>query len=221
MASDPSPQAQVPGPVGIFPATGMPDADWWHTLWPDPDAVVRALGVGPGMRVLDLACGDGHFTAALARCAGSGYVTGLDLDPALLARAKARCADPSCHFRLGDAMAIRDVCPGPFDVVFMANTFHGVPDKARLANAVAAVLAPGGRFVIINWQARAREETVVLGAPRGPQTALRLSPEATLEAISAAGFARERLVTLPPYHYGLIVHRPAAPDAKEAPAALR
>jgi hypothetical protein len=26
----------------LFPATGMPDRNWWHALWPDPDGVVRA-----------------------------------------------------------------------------------------------------------------------------------------------------------------------------------
>jgi ubiquinone/menaquinone biosynthesis C-methylase UbiE len=38
----------------------MPDKDWWHTLWPDPDGVVRALRIGQGMTVVDLGCGDGY-----------------------------------------------------------------------------------------------------------------------------------------------------------------
>ncbi|MBN6743241.1 hypothetical protein JKG47_22800, partial [Acidithiobacillus sp. MC6.1] len=47
----------------FFPATVMPDPDWWHALWPDPEGVLRALGIGPGLGVVDLCCGDGHFTA--------------------------------------------------------------------------------------------------------------------------------------------------------------
>ncbi|MHB1203164.1 MAG: class I SAM-dependent methyltransferase, partial [Acidithiobacillus sp.] len=50
----------------FFPATVMPDPDWWQALWPDPEGVITALGVTPGMTVLDLCCGDGYFTAALA-----------------------------------------------------------------------------------------------------------------------------------------------------------
>lgn len=48
----------------LFPATMMLDQDWWHTLWPDPDGVVKALHVKLGMMVVDLGCGNGYFTAA-------------------------------------------------------------------------------------------------------------------------------------------------------------
>ncbi len=221
MTGDPSPKTEPAVPDAFFPATSMPDTDWWRALWPDPDAVVRALGVAPGMRVLDLACGDGYFTAALARCVRPGRTVGLDIDPVLLAQARAACADLPCDWRLGDAMAIGDSCPGPFDVVLMANTFHGVPDKGALARAVAAVLAPGGRFVIINWYPRPREETPVLGKPRGPRTDLRLSPEATADAVAAAGFERPLVVPLAPYHYGLILRRSSRRDPREAAPAPR
>ena len=46
----------------LFPATIMPDKDWWQTLWPDPEAVLRSVGIEPEMNVVDLCCGDGHFT---------------------------------------------------------------------------------------------------------------------------------------------------------------
>ena len=46
----------------LFPATIMPDSDWWHALWPDPEAVLKAVGIKPDMQVVDLCCGDGHFT---------------------------------------------------------------------------------------------------------------------------------------------------------------
>ena len=43
--------------VGFFPATTMPDADWWRVLWPDPARVLAEMGVEPGMVVVDLCCG--------------------------------------------------------------------------------------------------------------------------------------------------------------------
>jgi len=46
----------------LFPATIMPGKDWWHYLWPDQEAALRAVGIGPDMQVVDLCCGDGHFT---------------------------------------------------------------------------------------------------------------------------------------------------------------
>ena len=77
----------------LFPATTMPDADWWQALWPDPDRVVQALHIRRGMTVVDLGCGPGYFTAAIARCVGdaTGQVIGLDLDPAMLEAARVAC----------------------------------------------------------------------------------------------------------------------------------
>ena len=72
------------GDSRLFPATAMPDADWWQALWPDPAETLAALGVAPGMVVVDLCCGDGHFTAPLATLAAKTYA--VDLDPAMLAR---------------------------------------------------------------------------------------------------------------------------------------
>ena len=51
----------------LFPATIMPDSDWWHALWPDPEAVLKAVGIEPDMQVIDLCCGDGHFTKPMCQ----------------------------------------------------------------------------------------------------------------------------------------------------------
>src|SRR6266853_1731652 len=76
--------------VGFFPATTMPDADWWQVLWRDPAKVLVEMGVEPGMVVVDLCCGDGLFTAPLARIADRVYA--IDIDPAVLDRARAHAA---------------------------------------------------------------------------------------------------------------------------------
>ena len=192
----------------LFPATAMPDSDWWHTLWPNPDAVVKTLRITSGMRVVDLGCGNGYFTAAIARCMPPGRVIGIDLDPVMLEEAQAACAGfAHCDWQLGNAMEVGDLACGPVDYVLMANTFHGVPDKTQLARAVATILSPGGYFAIVNWYPVAREETQVLGQPRGPRTELRLSPETTQAAVEAGGFVREALIPLPPYHYGLLFRK--------------
>ena len=91
----------------LFPATVMPDGDWWRALWPDPDAVVRALQIESGMTVVDLGCGDGYFTAAIARRIGASRVLGVDLDPQMLARARVACDGlANCDWLLGDAMEL-------------------------------------------------------------------------------------------------------------------
>jgi predicted methyltransferase len=96
------------------------------------------------------------------------------------------------------------------DLVLIANTFHGVPDKARLATAVTAVLKPGGWFLVVSWHRRPREETIVLGEPRGPWTEMRMTPNDVTAVVKPAGLRLARVVELPPYHYGAIFEKPAA-----------
>ena len=192
----------------LFPATGMPDRNWWHALWPDPDGAVRALRVERGMTVVDLGCGYGYFTAAIARQVGLGRVVGFDLDPEMLEQAQAACEGlANCDWLLGDARELGSLIGAPADYVLIANTFHGVPDKTALAREVAVALKPNGRFAIVNWYPLPREDTTVLGQPRGPSTELRMSPEQTRAVVEPAGFKLETLVELPPYHYGAIFVR--------------
>ena len=197
-----------------FPATAMPDRDWWRALWPDPDAVIAALGIERGMRVADIGCGDGWFTAAIARLVAPAEVVALDLYAEMLALARETCGSlANCRFVLGDArdasrlLADAHTRARSLDYVLVANTFHGAPEKTALARSLGAALRPGGRLGIVSWHARPREETTVLGAPRGPRTELRMTPEATRAAVEPAGFALESVVDLPPYHYGAIFGR--------------
>ncbi len=196
---------------GFFPATAMPDVDWWSALWPEPSQVVAKLGVEPGVDVVDLCCGDGLFTAALASVARRVFA--IDIDPRMLDVARARVGAvgaANCVFVEGDAYAIAALAPWPADLVLIANTFHGVPDKERLGHAAAAALKPNGRFVVVNWRRRPREETLVLGQPRGPKTEMRMEPQDVAMAVERSGLKLERVVELPPYHYGAILRKPAA-----------
>lgn len=199
------------GPGGrSFPATAMPDPDWWLALWPHPAEVLAALGVGPGTETaIDLCCGDGLFTLPLAALVQ--HVIAIDLDPRLLAAAQERVEATgvvACEFVEGDAYDVARLVARPVDIVLIANTFHGVPDQQRLARAVEAVLRPGGRLLVVNWHQRPREETTVLGQPRGPRTDLRMSPADVEAVVAAAGLRLVRVVELPPYHYGAILEKP-------------
>lgn len=157
---------------GFFPATSMPDPDWWNVLWPDPHQVLVSLGIGPGMDAIDLCCGDGLSTAPLASLARR--VIAIDLDPSMLEQARQKVAAQDathCEFVQGNAYDVASLVPWTAGAALIANTFHGVPDRTRLAQAVAAVLKPRGRFIVVNWHRRPREETTVLGQARGPRTA--------------------------------------------------
>lgn len=194
---------------GFFRGTEMPAAGWWEALWPDPAGVLAAVGIKPGIDVIDLCSGDGWFTLQIAKIAH--HVVAIDIDPKLLDVARHRLTESgvtNCSFAPGDAYEVATLVATPADFVFMANAFHGVPDRPRLARAVRAVLKPGGLFAIVNWHQRPREDTMILGEPRGPKTELRLSPQQTIAAVEPSGLKLVRVAEVPPYHYGAVFVRP-------------
>lgn len=195
---------------GFFEGTGMPDPGWWEALWPDPAKVLESVGLKPGMSVIDLCSGDGWFTLKIAQVAR--HVTSIDIDAKLLDTARIRLADggaTNCDFVVGDACDLAVLASSKVDFVFLANAFHGVPDPTRLARSARDALVPGGQFAIVNWHARSRENTTILGEPRGPPTEMRLTPQRTIEPVEAAGLKLLRVVELPPYHYGAVFQNPA------------
>ena len=164
------------------------------------------------MTVVDLCCGDGHFTAPLAELV-NGKVYALDIDPEMLNQARSevtRRGASVIEWLCADARDIAELIPHEIDYVLIANTFHGVPDKTALAQTVARVLKPGGRFAIVNWHRLPREQTTVLDKPRGPNTEMRMSPDDVRAVVEPAGFQLTDLVELPPYHYGAIFEKPVA-----------
>jgi ubiquinone/menaquinone biosynthesis C-methylase UbiE len=190
---------------GFFEGTGMPDPGWWEALWPDPPEVLTKVGLKSDMDVIDLCSGDGWFTLQIAKVAH--FVIAIDIDGKLLETARIRLAESkqfNCTFIEGDAYDIANLVDHQVDFVFLANAFHGVPDKPRLARAVLSILRPGGLFAVVNWHVRPREETTVLGEPRGPTTELRMSPQAVNAAVQQAAFRPVHIVEIPPYHYGSI-----------------
>ncbi len=196
---------------GFFQGTEMPTAGWWEALWPDPAGLLAAVGIKPVMEVIDLCSGDGWFTLQIAKIAC--HVIAIDIDSNLLEVARHRLTESgvtNCDFVAGDAYELAKLVPRPADFVFMANAFHGVPDRPLLARAVRATLKPGGHFAIVNWHQRPREETMILGEPRGPKTELRLSPEQTIEAVESSGLKLAHLIEVPPYHYSAVFEQPPA-----------
>jgi SAM-dependent methyltransferase len=193
---------------GFFEGTEMPTAGWWEALWPDLANVLVTIELRRGMDVVDLCSGDGWFTLQIARIAR--HVMAIDIDANLLEVAHHRLKEgglTNCEFVTGNAYDVATLVRRPADFVFMANAFHGVPDRLRLARAVRAVLKLGGEFAIINWHPLPHEQTVILGEPRGPRTELRMSPELTSAAVEPGGLRLSRLVEVPPYHYGAIFER--------------
>lgn len=192
----------------FFEGTEMPDPGWWEALWPDPARVLVKVGLKPSMEVVDLCSGDGWFTLQIAKIAR--HVTAVDMDEKLLETAKVRLTEANqsnCSYVEGNAYDIAALVNHQVDLVFLANAFHGVPDKPRMARSVASALRSGGLFVIVNWHAMPREETMVLGEPRGPATALRIGPDAVKNAVEQSELRLLHVADIPPYHYASVFQK--------------
>jgi SAM-dependent methyltransferase len=105
---------------------------------------IRALavraGIGPGVAVLDLCCGVAGPGLFLARSLGGDYL-GVDASASAVAIARERAGD--------ERFVVAQIPPlpaGRFDVVLLLETMLAFEDKDALVHAVAAALAPGGRF---------------------------------------------------------------------------
>ncbi len=148
------------------------------------DRLVRAAAVGPGERVLDLACGTGSTSVLLQQRQPSAAVCGLDIDPEVLVRARRKADRLALPIRFEERSATDPLDDlGPFDVVVSSLFFHHLDDDAKvraLAN-VRAALRDGGRLHVVDW-----------GRPSGVRTGLgfrvvRLLDGARNTAASARG----------------------------------
>jgi demethylmenaquinone methyltransferase/2-methoxy-6-polyprenyl-1,4-benzoquinol methylase len=111
---------------------------------------VEAAAVGPGASAVDVACGTGKLTAALAGAvAPEGRVVGVDLSPGMLDRARATFgALPGVSFVLGDALALPFEAGG-FDAATIAFGMRNLADFEAGFRELARVVRPGGRVVCL------------------------------------------------------------------------
>ncbi len=109
--------------------------------------LLTVLGPVRGLAVLDVGCGDGVLASALAR--RGAQVTGLDMDPQMLAAAERRARSESIELQLVEGRV--EALPFPsetFDRVVAVAVLCFVRDTDQATSEIARVLKPGGRLVI-------------------------------------------------------------------------
>jgi ubiquinone/menaquinone biosynthesis C-methylase UbiE len=113
--------------------------------WVQP--MVAAARLGPGARVLDVGCGTGVLTRALAQ---HGEATGVDINEGMLAVARQHA--PEVDFRVGRAEAL-PFHDGSFDAVTCQFGLMFFEDPARALRQMRRVVGPGGTITLAVWDA--------------------------------------------------------------------
>jgi len=113
---------------------------------------LRLVGDVRGLRVLDLACGEGFYSRRL-KALGAASVVGVDISAGMirLAEQQERAEPQGIDFICADVRELGDL--GRFDVVVAAYLLHYAPtvgDLARMCRNIRRHLPAGGRFVTLN-----------------------------------------------------------------------
>jgi arsenite methyltransferase len=114
-------------------------------------AVLDALGLESGERVLDIGTGPGFLAYEMADPVGSaGEVVGIDSSDPMLQLARIRCADkPRVRFEAGDASHL-STPDSHFDAAVSVQVYEYIPEVEIALAEMYRVLRPGGRGVIIS-----------------------------------------------------------------------
>jgi SAM-dependent methyltransferase len=150
--------------------TNQEQAEFWDELAPDwaevdrqssivagpfGDAAMARLAGQHGEHVLDIGCGTGDTTLALAAMvAPDGSALGADIAPGMVEIARRRHADSSARFEVVDVQvaSIGDLGGRPFDAAFSRFGVMFFDDRTAAFANIRALLRPGGRLAFTCWQ---------------------------------------------------------------------
>jgi 2-polyprenyl-6-hydroxyphenyl methylase / 3-demethylubiquinone-9 3-methyltransferase len=158
---------------------------WWdadgesrplHDLNPVRLGYIAGRSALEGARALDVGCGGGLLSEALARA--GARVTGIDLAPAVLDVARLHLLESGLEvdYREASVEAIAAEAGGQFDVFTCMEMLEHVPDPASVVRACAQLLRPGGRLFLSTLN---RTPQAFAAAIIGAEHVLRLLPRGT------------------------------------------
>ncbi len=165
----------------------------------DAAVLLAALDLKPGSTFLDLGCGAGNYTFAVAEAIGTGGVIyALDLWEEGIAAVRQRATE-ECRANIKALWAEAGKIPLPpasVDTCLMATVLHDLAEVGTAAGALAEttrVLKPGGTLAIVEFDK--------VEGPPGPPAAIRLAPEEVTRLVTPYGFRQTGINRVGPYNY--------------------
>lgn len=169
--------------------------------WLPPAEIVEVADFRPGMTVADIGAGTGCFAIPIARAvAPTGKVYAVDLQPEMLELLAEKLAAPDAPSNIApvSASASRTRLPdASCDVVFLANLWHELDDRAGALREFARILKPEGRLVLIDW----RHDAV---RPPGPPAEHRVPMLEAIRMLEFDGWELYRFSGAGAYSYILV-----------------
>ncbi len=123
-----------------------------ETMRQSGEALVAMLGITPGIKVLDLGCGDG--TTAIPAAKSGAQVLGVDIAGNLVKAGNERIRKEgltNCSIQQGDATDLQDLQDESFDLVMSIFGAMFAPKPLEVAKQMVRVTRRGGRIVMGNW----------------------------------------------------------------------
>ena len=118
------------------------------------ELLVEQAAPAPGQRILDLGCGTGTLAIQVKRRQPAAEVVGLDADPQMLAKARAKAAEAGAELQLDEGFSTElPYEDGSFDRVLSTLFFHHLDaePKRQTAREIARVLRKGGELHVADW----------------------------------------------------------------------
>ena len=171
-------------------------------MFSDPVKIVEQCGVLPGMDVVDLGVGSGHYSMALAKALlSSGRVYAVDVQKEMLVRLKNQ-ANREGFYNIeiiwGDVekpggTKLRDFS---VDFAILGNTLFQFDDRKSAVQEIKRILKPGGLVAVVDW-------TDSFGGI-GPEAKAVVKKEQAVELFEKAGMHLDKEISAGSHHYGLL-----------------
>jgi predicted methyltransferase len=147
--------------------------------WQQPDKVVAAMAITPGMSVADVGAGTGYFEPRLSAAVGpNGKVLAVDIEPDMVRyinERRVREKTLNVEARLGVA---DDPKLDPVDRILIVDTWHHIENREAYGTKLAAALKPGGIVFVVDFK---------LESEKGSPKHMRLAPDQVIAELAAAG----------------------------------
>lgn len=164
--------------------------------WQKPHEVIQALALRPDAVIADIGAGTGYFSVRFAHMVPEGRVYGVDTEADMVKY----LADRVKNMGLTNVIPVQAApddprLPEKVDLIFIADTYHHIDNRAQYLRKLHDSLKPGGRIAIIDFR---------MDSVDGPPKSARSTPDRIKAEMGRAGYAFLQENNFLPKQYFLI-----------------